>query len=93
MNWDERIGSIHYIGPQHPIDMDSPPAVGDLVDLTMLHHEFRVEITGVEGDSFTGVVCHIGREPAIEAAGVKRGNTVTFKKSSIKALHRQGGGD
>lgn len=90
MTWDERVGSIHYIGPHHPIDMTSRPAIGDLVDLTKLGHEFHVEITAFAHISFTGIARLIGRDPAVEAAGVKRGETIMFNESNILALHRLG---
>ena len=91
MSWDKRIGSIHYFGPM-PIDIDSPPAVGDHAGLTKLGHKFHVEITKISGDSFTGIVRRIiGQAPALEAAGVHRGDTVTFSEGNIQELHRQGG--
>lgn len=72
--------------------MDSPPVIGDLADLTTLGHEFRVEITAAAGGVFTGIVRLIGPAPAVEAAGVRRDDTVTFSESNIKALRRRGGG-
>lgn len=90
MNCSKRIGSIHCIGPHHPIDMSSPPAIGDLVDLTKLDYEFHVEIADIAGDSFTGFVCLVGQSLTIEDVCIKRGDTVSFKEINIKALHRQG---
>lgn len=91
MTWDKRTGSIHYI---NTTDISSPPTINDLVDLTKLGFEFRVEITKIENGSFEGVVRTIGPTPAIEAikdTGVRREGCVSFSENNIFALHRVAG--
>lgn len=87
MTWDKHEGSKHYVG-KVPLDMNSPPAVGETARLTKEGYEFDVEIKGVSGPSLSGVVTRIGPEPAIEAAGIKRGDAVSFQAIHIHTLYR-----
>ena len=93
MAWEKREGSIQY-GSKNiqntPIDMDSPPAVGDIaLLLTKDGYEFNVEIKSVaETGLLSGVVSSIGIVPEIEASGTNRYDTVEFHETDIHRLER-----
>lgn len=93
MAWEKRDGPIQY-GSQNtqntPIDMDSPPAVGDIaLLLTKDGYEFNVEIKSVaETGLLSGVVTSIGPVPAIEASGINRCDNVEFHETDIHRLAR-----
>jgi len=91
MAWDERVGSIHYYGIGGVVNIDAPPSIGELADLTQGGHEFRVEITNITDESISGRVQVIGPAPTLEACGIRRGQIVSFSESNIQELHRQGG--
>ena len=87
MTWDRHEGSKHFVA-NVPVDMNSPPAVGDTARLSKDDYEFDVEITAISGAELSGTVTRIGPQPAIEAAGIKRGDTVSFNSVHIHTLYR-----
>lgn len=87
MTWDKHEGSKNFVG-NVPVDMNSPPAVGETARLTKDGYEFDVEIEGTTGAELSGVVTRIGPQPAVEAAGIKRGDTVSFHAVHVHTLYR-----
>lgn len=87
MTWDNHDGSMHFVG-NVPIDMNSPPTTGETARLTKGGYEFDVEIKDASGAALSGVVTRIGPQPAIEAAGIKRGDIVSFHTDHIHTLYR-----
>lgn len=77
---------MHFIG-NLPIDMNSPPVIGEIARLTKKGYEFDIEIQDTSREALSGVVTRIGPQPAIEAAGIKRGDVVSFYTGHIHALY------
>lgn len=84
--WDDHNGPAHFVG-ELPIDMNSPPMIGEVARLTDRGFEFDVEITSVEGENLSGRVIRIGPDPAIEVLGVKLGDVVRFRPSQVQILY------
>lgn len=87
MTWDKHEGTKHFCG-NAPVDMNSPPAIGETARLTKDGYEFDVEIKEISGSELSGVVTRIGPQPAIEAVGIKRGDAVNFQAVHIHTLYR-----
>lgn len=85
--WDNHNGPKHFFGDL-PIDTDSSPRIGEVARLTHQGFEFDVQITATENNELSGRITRIGPDPAIEAAGLKRGDVVQFKLSDIETLYR-----
>ncbi len=87
MEWDKYEGIKSFFG-KLPVDMNSPPRVGEKVRLTSDGFEFEVEITHVTAPELRGIVRRIGPQPLLEAIGIKRGESVSFQPIHIETLYR-----
>lgn len=85
--WDENGGPIIYAG-DIPIDMNSPPFIGDEVRLQYKGYEFDVTIEEEGDGEFSGAVIRIGPVPSIEAEGISRGDYVSFCEDHVLQLAR-----
>lgn len=90
MTWDKHEGSSHFSGSV-PLDMNAPPAVGETAQLTKEGYEFDVEIKEISGTELSGVVTRIGPPSTLEAAGIKRGDTISFQTVHIHTLYQTRG--
>lgn len=86
MTWDTHDSNYFFGNP--PVDMNSPPAIGESAKITKDGYEFEVRITGISGVNLSGVVERIGPQPTIQAADIARGEVVTFQAVHIHTLYR-----
>lgn len=87
MNWDTHEGVKHFFGSS-PVDMDSPPSVGETASLTKNGCAFDVMIDVVSDGDLFGVVQRISRGTVQETYGIKLGDHVHFQIAHIHTLHR-----